>query len=331
MTRYFTARKSLSFLLKLGISLGLSFYVLYLVDIRHLGTILSNINWLYLVPIVVLFLCFVVLGGMRIAFILRSEVKERLTYYVVVKWYFLANAMGAFSPAQTGELSLAFFLKDYDVKMSQGMTAVLLDKILMLFLFLAASLVTLFYYFPQANLSALLILGGAGIGIMTCGSSRLMRKFVRERIVLRYFPGLLPACQMVMSFMLHRPGALALNLFFGIIRLAVSGLMIHLSLMAFGYQQAAFNDVFWLNCLVRTTTFIPISINGIGLLEGAAIKVFSIEGVGIPQESVLSAFLLNRVMLYIFAGGLVVWHLFRKKKVTHSADLGVDKAAFPLL
>ena len=237
--------------------------------------------------------------------------------------------MGAFSPAQAGELSLAFFLKDYGVKVTQGMTAVLLDKILMLGLFFAASLVALFCYFPQANLSALLLLGGVGLGIVACGFSRLIRSLVRERIVLQYFPGLLPACQMVMAFIIHRPGALALNLFVGVIRLVVGALMIHLGLMAFGYQQAAFNDVFWLNCLVRTTTFIPISINGIGLLEGAAIKAFSIEGVGIPEETVLSAFLLNRVVLYIFAGGVVLWHLFKKGKVSHDTDLDADKVAFP--
>jgi uncharacterized membrane protein YbhN (UPF0104 family) len=327
MRAFHNSGKHLFFLLKIAISLGLSIYILYLVDIQQLGQIISNVCWFYLFPIVGLFLCFVVLGGIRIAIILRAEVNDQLPHRVVVKWYFLANAMGAFSPAQAGELSLAFFLRAHNVELTQGMAAVLLDKILMFGLFLATSLVALAYYFPRSSLSLLLSLGGVGLALMACGLNSRIRRLLKARIILRYFPRCLPACQMVVRFLLHNPGALILNLFIGVIRLLVGALMIYAALMAFGYGQADFNDVFWLNGLVRTASFIPVSINGIGLLEGAAIKAFGIEGICIPEETVLSAFLLNRAVLYGFAIGVVLWHFFRKGKGGSGPDSGAREAA----
>ncbi len=305
-------RRSL-FFVKLTISIFLAAYILHAVDLSRLGGTLSGARESYILLLVGLFFLFVILGGLRTAVILRATVNRELPIGTIVRRYFVANAFGAFTPAQTGEFSLGSLLKEHGVRTGQGVVAVLLDKVIMLVLFLISSIVAVAVYFPGADLWLLAagpVMAGTGLA---CLLVQPMRKWVRHRLVEPFFPRALPLGHMAVDFLLFRKRALALNVGLAVVRIAISALTIYFGLLAVGHAAAHLPDIFWLNGLVRTVTFIPISINGIGVLEGSAMKAFAAPGVEIAEEVILSAFILNRAIAYMISGTIVIRHMFKRR------------------
>lgn len=253
--------------------------------------------------------------------ILLKGYGSNVPFWQMFRWMLLSWANGQLIPGKVGEFSFVyFFSRSKRLKVGEGTALVLIDKLIVLSLYVVFSSMALFLFFPryQALRFSIVILLLAALGIAVCVSKRghnLIKKVFRPKLT-KKFEGF----GRVMGALLKNPKYIFANVSLNILKMLLFTAYFVLLFLSF-HETVNTWHVFLLIALVSMISGIPVTISGLGVREGAA--VFFYTKLGVPAESVMGTFLIFATMNYLLVGIIypVLSHEFVQKIEKQNMDL----------
>lgn len=293
---------------KVFITLAFLGYIISLISFKDMGRSLSQINLYYLVFLILLFFVFILLGAVNNYLIILSI--ARIHFVDVLKIFCMGVSVGMFTPAYIGELStITYLLSKRGMTLGEGLSVPGIDKFLTIIVASIFWVIGLWLYFPDIGIYIyILILLGLMLSLMLL-FLRPLRKLVRKKIVEPFFPWAVSFLNSFVSFFLNHMILVLLNLLGTVARALVGAFMIWVGLFALGVHRGVW-DVILINFVARIVSYVPVTINGLGLLESAAIKTFS--RLDIAPEPILLAFLIDRAIAALFGLSVICFMAGKK-------------------
>jgi uncharacterized membrane protein YbhN (UPF0104 family) len=238
---------------------------------------------------------------------------SNLSYKVFLLSYFKAFSIGLLLPGQFGDASINVFLKSEGLYYSQAFSAYLWDKYLTFALYLGIVLLFIGDILGQPNYVPFLLWLTLGLifpflvymVLRFIGSRKSMK---RENRFIRFSNNLLFE---LINFAKQHPFLLTINLTLTCLKLGFVIISYHAMLACLGYLLPVFK-VGLAALASGIVAYIPISIQGLGTVETAAL--FSFRTLGVPAPDVLVCFLLLRTSIYVLATVAYVMTCFLDKR-----------------
>ncbi|MBZ0110914.1 MAG: flippase-like domain-containing protein [Thermoanaerobaculia bacterium] len=291
-------RRAFLLALRALVTLAVVALVVRQVDLAEVRLVLAGADLRFLIPIVALRPFLYAVRGLRIWHILRVGTGRRLPILSVVGWHFVALNLGVLTPAGLGDFSLAYFLRRHGIDVAEGLATVLIDRLLnLVVLTLLAGVGVLLYLEGQDSVEAALWMTAIGM-LLTLAISYLVLIYFQRLSEQRSWR-IASAFSLARKFGTEHPGAVLLNLGGAILQTLIFTLQLWLSFRMVG-ATVGFGPVLWLGGLGRMINLLPVTLNGIGIYEGAMVYLFGLLDVG--AATTLSAVLFPRLVSWLMAG-----------------------------
>ncbi|MBI2139130.1 flippase-like domain-containing protein, partial [Candidatus Woesearchaeota archaeon] len=220
-------------------------------------------------------------------------------------------------------LLMAPLLKKEGMPFGESLSAIVVNKMTSVFLTGMLALAGAYLYLGKKALFFLLAGGVIGAAVMIIGFSSFVRGFVKKKILKSYAAYFKGFSKNVFWMLRKRIYAVLLNTFLTCIKILVGGLFPWLLFLALGVDAN-----FWELVVVFNTatllSFVPFTLSGLGLREGA---VWAMLGVlGLPKEQTGVAILLMTLVTYALGLAIMMglkhegWNLRGKWQAGNGRD-----------
>ncbi|MBS3061366.1 MAG: flippase-like domain-containing protein [Candidatus Diapherotrites archaeon] len=272
---------------RIGIGIGLLILsILYLtVGPEKIIAAFSRFNFVFLlltlIPIAFTFL----VSGLNLYFFAQPVLK--ISFKESVTLSNLLFAINAFLPGHLGELFVATFLEKKGARLGSTSAMVFLDKLISLVAVLI--FVALSVAFFLENTLVMLLLGIAGLMILSFFSLTPTGRVLVRKVIQRFFPTekpLLEGFGKTIQLYLFEKKRILLNLVLSILRLVIASMTLYIVFLGFGLSPPIIPFVI-LSIASLLIGYIPITPSGIGLKEGSLVYLYTL--ISIPVEISLLA------------------------------------------
>jgi hypothetical protein len=313
--------KKYSKIIKILISLGILVYLLRLVDFKVVWEQFRELNLSIFILAFLILVFQGVLSSLKWKIILTAESKD-VPFLFLLKRYLIGNFISLFLPSSFGgDLYRIYALGEYSKDYLKNISSVLFDRISGLFALASLSIIS-FTFFYKENISYQFFIVYA-LGILTfwgLTSSRFIVKLQKtNKKIISFFNNILE------SFQNYRKNVRVL-----VLSLVISfWFQINIVILNHFYCFALNIDLpitylFTVIPLVYLTEALPISINGLGVREGAF--VFFFTQAGVSKEKALALGLLVISIRYIFVM-LIGGPLFLKEMLVSKTNKKCKRSA----
>ena len=283
--------------------------VVWWVGIAKVLTSFATLDPKWLALMVLSTLVFVALGAGKVE-VLTVALLPGISKVLVVSGYLCSFAWGVFAPGKLGELTYAHYLSKGGGSLGVGLAVVVLDKAITFSLFgLTGSLGLLLYLGGREALAVgstvMLLLAAGALAVR----HRALRVWVRQTFLRSreaQFAGFSESLEALVRG--HRPALLA-NGVLTLLRIVVLGFTMQAGFRAFGVDPDLLSVVM-IVAMVQITSWIPITISGLGLTHGAAAVLFS-NFCGLDKAVVVDVFLVGSILTYLL--GAVILGTVRQR------------------
>jgi len=285
-------------------------------DLTQFARVVVAPRWDALLGMVAAALIFVAIGGMKVWVLLRALAPVRLR--LVLGYFVVATALGSFTPAALGDFSIAAFLRRENVPLHQGLSVMLVDRVISVATYVLVFTPLTFALLVRADqwwLLPVIFLAVAILGLLL-NANRSVRGFTRTRLIRVFVPAAEDFARAISDLLRLYPLNLAGNVALTLVRSSVAGLVIQFALSA-AHEQPAFFPVVCATNFLTVVNLLPISIGGLGIYEGSGVILF--EQFGINGENALAALLYQRA--YILLSSAFILFVFWLYSVRHSSDI----------
>ena len=308
-------------IIKILISFGIMIYLLCLVDFSVVWGQFRKLNlFIFILAFLILFIQSA-LSSLKWKIILTAESKD-VPFLFLLKRYLIGNFISLFLPSSFGgDLYRIYALGEYSKDYLKNISSVLFDRISGLFALASLSIIS-FTFFYKENISYQFFIVYA-LGILTfwgLTSSRFIVKLQKtNKKIISFFNNILE------SFQNYRKNVRVL-----VLSLVISfWFQINIVILNHFYCFALNIDLpitylFTVIPLVYLTEALPISINGLGVREGAF--VFFFTQAGVSKEKALALGLLVISIRYIFVM-LIGGPLFLKEMLVSKTNKKCNRNA----
>lgn len=299
--------------IKISITFILIGYILNFILQNNWHQILHNIKIKYLPVLFLLIIIFWVLNILSL-YVMILPIKK-IKIFRFAQFQLPSLAMGAFTPSQVGELSIIVLMKNIAPK-QKVTAAVILNKIVNIFIILLTGsfffLLTHRFYYFIIFLSSFFFLLVIFTIILKSHSEK-----IKEKIVKKYFKKYLIFFKSFSDFFKIHKYYFFANIGLNLLKVIIAGFSIFSVFLIFQIQINYFLllTIFSLN---RIVALIPITISGIGLLEGGVIFTLSqFQNIPIDQASLAMVFLrIVNILFALFIALLFLWNKNKNKSIS---------------
>ena len=291
-------------LLKLSIGIILLIVLIHYAGLNNIFEKLSQFNLLKASLILLILPLVLILSATNIWLLVKAinfKIKfKNMFFYSIISW-----AYGLFSPLKIGEFALVYYMKKEDVSLGQGLVISLIDRFITMFFLFIIACISVIKFFNGEYLKELLIFFSivliiGSILVLSNKGKNLMKKYI-----LRKHSKKLKGFSKTLFYLLkEKKRYLLLNFLITAIKWTLTGLMIFILFYALGINLS-FIYIFLITGSVKILSFLPISINGLGVDESISIFLYSLFNV--PAASVLIVYLFSRVINYFLASLLIIF------------------------
>ncbi len=254
----------------------------------------SQPKWLLITALFVLFSTLI--GGYNLHLLLDSH--ESIPFHRFIRGYWIAWAVGLVVPGQVGDVaSISVWLKRHGFQWHLSLGCTLLDKLISLFWMGGLGSLGLDLYldahYKTGHVVSLTIAGAISIFL-------LLWLLFRTRFQNNFERGVVTRTLHIIAVTIRQyKKQVLINFLLTGLKLVLIGAAFWCMFFALGHRSI---DIVILVMLVSASSlvaYIPISFNGMGTVELAAIGLFSV--LDIPDAAVISAFLAMRVTVLLLA------------------------------
>ena len=297
-------------------------YLVFTIDISELKDSLVAANFLNLIlTVITLFF-----GGMLCTYkwmlLIRAQGIYMLHFSRLLSLYYIGHFFGNFFPTEIG----GDVIKGYEVgkisgKHAESLVAVAMERITGFLMLLMCALLGIFFNWDLANelnITYLLfvLLGITFLTIIVFLNKRFAKWIKRKLNFLRYHKSIAKLQSLYEAFYLYKKNikilffTLTISLIF-----QVYTIWFTYALMKCLNIEASFLQLFLIVPFIAIISMIPLSINGIGIREGAFVFFFTSTGVDASQSLALALVYRFSGILYAMLGGfLYIKYSFQKNK-----------------
>ena len=285
-------------LVRAAIGITLLVVLIWNVNIKNLINSFCQIS----IPFLLFAICYqygsVFVGSLNQYILFRTF--NELTYKIFLISYFRAFAIGLLLPGRFGDAAIGVFLKSEGLYYTQAFSAYLWDKYLTFTLYLVIVLLFFANIMGQPYYIPLLLWLVLGLILPVIIYSVLRTTIAKQRSRsegrwARFSDNLL---SQLLDFAKLHPCLLLINLFITCIKLCLVILSYHVILISLGYYLGVWK-VGLASLASGIVAYIPVSIQGLGTVEAAAL--FNFKTLGVSSSDVLVCYLLLRTNTYVLA------------------------------
>lgn len=261
--------------------------------------ILNSISRFKIVALIIInitTLCGYLLAGIGVI-LLGKAVSKRLEWWQAMKGVLATISLAIFVPGRAGDFSLPFYWKRY-MSVRECIAVVLLDKTITAFWVLMLGGCGIYIIFGSYKgllaLSLLLLpvfflLFSVFVLRSSVAASKILPKKVFE-----FWEGSVDAIRTMAK---SGKKYVILTFFLTGIRIVIGGVGFWVSLWGVDLVAPFFYSIF-VTALAQFTTFVPVSIIGIGIFE--AVCVFALAQIGIEPSPVMAALVAGRITTMVW-------------------------------
>jgi uncharacterized membrane protein YbhN (UPF0104 family) len=283
---------------RIGIAIIFIGFLIWFARIEEILCSFSRITWPSLLLAVLLLYASIILGSFNQYLLFQPILK--ISFKKFTLFYFKAYIAGLFFPSQVGDASIIFFLRSSGLRYSQSFSIYLWDKYItlllyagILFLFLSELTGYPIFFIPVI----FVIFLGFSVGILYF-ISMVGNYRSSEGLTGRFSAFLKNITFEILQYVRTYPSRLIINFSLTCVKIFLVMSCYYFIFTAFGYSVSLFK-IGISSIASGIVAYLPISIQGIGTVEAAAVWVFGC--LGISPADVLSGFLLLRACGYILA------------------------------
>jgi len=271
------------------------FYLSRLIDIDLLLTALRKVNYGYIPVVIIAIGIFWFANVISLYFLLLpiGELHFRKFFYYQLK----SIVLGSVTPMQIGEATIFVYLKQIGIPVQKTLSAFLLNKLIhLVFMFLTGTVFLSYIRFPYLFI---ILLGTISVVVFAVASTHSqLRVLVRERLIKRYLPQYYDFFELLSDYLRKYRKYFFLNMLLNALKIIIAGGEIWVTFFLF-----RIHDNFWLLLSVfnlsRILTLIPVSIGGLGILEGGV--ALSLARLGFDYSVVILAMFFSRILGLVLA------------------------------
>lgn len=306
-------RKTKSLALRIVAAIVVCIVVIWVVKPRAMLNSLPSFSPIYLIPLLAVYFLFVAVGACNLWIFVKVQTKLPVPAVPFLYRFYISSSVGAFTPGQIGELAIVPMLATMRISRKATMVAVLLDKLVTLVSFGSLAIIAMVHFFPSLATKSIVTVALIAVGAVTVWIGGLVFLPKRTEIVAFniWLVKILDFVNTLIRFAIVHPYAFAANVALTQIRCLLSAATVYVGLLAFGVNPERFISLYLLMSIARISTYLPFTINGLGVLEGSAAIVLS--AIGIPMAITVNSLVLNRVVHYTISSvGLLAGLLLRR-------------------
>jgi uncharacterized membrane protein YbhN (UPF0104 family) len=210
---------------------------------------------------------------------------------------------------EAGEAAIFVYLAKKGFKLQMVLSSFLMNKVIHLILMLITGVV-FFYYVKLPFLPSIIFGVICSLILFLLIINSRIRILIRESIVKKYLLSYYPFFELTSDYFRKYSKYLALNIIVNIIKIMLGGLAIWINFQMFSIQVDFLMLLSVFN-LSRIVSLIPISIGGIGILEGGV--ALSLAKIGFDYSSVLLAMFFERFVGIILAAIFLSYYVITKR------------------
>ena len=297
-------------LFKFGFGIAILGVLIWSCDIGLVLDEIGTIESSFLIPVVLLYGFTLFLLSLRWWFILT-----KMGYTIPIKTSFLAFNAGVLlsdiSPGRIGEVSRPFFIRDV-VPAGTGMASFIIDRYVDFIgkvILCGFALILLASLFSLEMMGLFLFIAVVPVIIMSLFwvySIRSSALFMHPRLIL--LQGLFTDIHAGMKHLISPVRVIIITVVWTLGISVLQGLRLVMIAFVVGYQLPLI-DITILQSLVSSLSLVPVTISGLGLVEGGLTAVFS--SYSIPVAAGISIAVLDRVITVLVHMTLGIWYVIR--------------------
>ena len=305
----------------LRVFIGLSILLALLLgfDFKKIISELSSIDstWVYLAGVSIV--ASTLLGAFSMFLIVSRG--EEISFFKFLLVYWSSWAVGLVVPGQVGDIaSISFLLRRWGFDWSSMLARSLVDKVItfIIMIIIAAYGITFIArgYFTLSKSTIWTILAATALVFILVYNWDYLKRLFRSKTY-KSISIIEVICKEVVSTFYSYPLIVTANSAITVLKIVLIGLAYWLIFKALGNMNLSFWEVLPLMAASSLIAYLPISFNGIGTVELTGIILFS--SIGVPEITILSAFLLLRLLVFILAWVPTALIFFFSEKITSKA------------
>jgi uncharacterized membrane protein YbhN (UPF0104 family) len=286
-----------STIIRILISLGLLIFILNRIGPTKILQTVASLNCSYLPIIIGLYGITLIIGGFKLWILLRAVTKTipvaRVLIYSMLSW-----SVGLFTPGKVGEFSAVYFLRREGLEIGKGIGIVLIDKFITTSTLIICSGLGMFILFDIKYIILFLFVSVAGLGAVylltffsdKIGSEKLSTWLRDLRFSLR-------------ECFQNNKGLLLINSIMTLGKWCITGLAFY---MVFASLGSSYNVllIIIISMTIIIINIIPVTLNGLGLKEIAAVYFFGM--INVPQDVAVVSSLFFSLLAYAVGVTLII-------------------------
>jgi len=300
-------------LLRLGVMGSILVWLTRQLNLQELQRVAVNPALLPLMGMMVTGWLFMLLGGIK--FWVLYQAITPVAFRPFIGYFFVATALGVFTPASLGDFSLAALLRHERVPAQESLAVIVVDRLLtvsiyaVVFLPLTLGMVlhTAQWWWVSTSFAA------GGILLLALNGVPAVRQLVHRVLLQSPLAYLMSFLATTSTLIRRHPWYLLGNIGLTLLRCVMAGIVVQLALWAVGEWQP-FLPVLYTTNTISLLNLLPISLAGLGVYEGGGVAILS--HLGFDREHVFAALIYQRlyVMLYALLM-LVLWRMLRRNTI----------------
>jgi len=288
---------------RIFVAIGFFAFLIYYLGWKEILAVFSTFN-LFILPFSIL-IFFLLLFISSFSFYLLYNSIRKMPFFKVLKIFLISWSFGLFSPGRLGELTQLYYLKKHKFQYGESLSLYIVDRAFTVLTLLIFSLLGFLIYLDISQTYILIFFSALFIAGLSFLFSSLGRTLIKK--ILGKYAKKFTGFHSTLSNLINNDKKTLFFIFIlAILKVIINSFSILIIFWAFNVHLPFFS-VLLLVPTVVIISMIPISINGLGIKESAAVYLFSF--LTLSGSITLSVYLIAALINYIFAGIILIYFL----------------------
>ena len=282
-------------LIKITITILIMGVLLYKIGFIKILETISQTKKIYFLHLVVLTFTNIYISGININLFLKT-IKKEIKWQTMTRYSLIAWIFSLITPGKLGELGLIFLMKNQKVEMGEGTAIVFLDKIISMVIIIFFSTIGFFYFKFQNPLLSAVLISSILIIIIILATTEFTRRGIRKYILRKYSKNFSGFHKTLNKIKEQNKLGILINSILTFLRIGLTSLSIYFLFLSLN-TNISFLNIFLINAMITIISYIPLTIQGIGIKEFSAVLLFS--KIGIPSNITIAVYILFIIYKYL--------------------------------
>jgi hypothetical protein len=299
--------------IKILVSIALLAFLFSKIGVKNVYVNIVNANIYFFFVTFVILILDLALVGLIIRIMLRPIKPGSIGFRKLFLYSTVTYSVSRFTPGRLGDLSMVYLLNKSKVSIGKASALVLVDKIVVFFIYLFFSFFGFFMFFPYKNAVRMtfFFISLMLIGIFTLNWKK-GREIARKHILKKHAEKFSGFYSTIRSYIKEHKKILLIDIFLSLIKVFLMSVMVYFAFLSVNYYpRVSIINFIIIASIGNVISLIPVTMSGVGARE--SFSVFAFSQLGVPAEIAMSAYVLLLFIRYAFSGIVLLIYTWAQK------------------